>query len=188
MAAYPLPIDFNAIRVALVDEVQRVTGLTCIMAEPETQNVPRPPKPYFTMKFIGPALKTGDDAHTWIAGGTTWNSGGARKMTADFNCYARSHEEAYNYGCLWQGALELFGTQTNLRAAGIAVWLCGNLTDLSALLNTGFEGRSHIEVTFGLASNFTEDLGAIETINVGPGSITTDQNNVETFNAQVIAP
>lgn len=181
-----LPLNFDALRKALVDEIQRVTTLTCIVAEPETQNVPRPPKPYFTLKMVSPAIKSGDDSASNL-GGTVWNRGGQRKMIVDFNCYGCSHEQAYNFASLWQQSLELETVQANLRVAGIAVWLNGSVQDLSALLNSGFEGRALLEVSFGIASNLSEDLGTIETINV-TGEVTTDQNIVETINAQVIAP
>jgi hypothetical protein len=165
------PVKFDDIRVALVDQVQLATELTCILAEPESQNYPRPAKPYFTLKFTGPAGKSGDDSATNVPNNlgqptTVWNRGGQRKVMVDFNCYATSHEQAYNYMTLWQAALEQETVQANLRLAGIAVWLNGSVTDLSALLNTGYEGRAHMEVKFGVAANLTEDLGAIEHITI----------------------
>lgn len=181
-----MPLNFDALRKALVEEIQRVTAVTCIVAEPETQNVPRPPKPYFTLKMVSPAIKQGDDSASNL-GGTVWNRGGQRKMVVDFNCYGCSHEQAYNYAALWQSSLELETVQARLRKAGIAVWLNGSVQDLSALLNSGFEGRALLEVAFGVAANLTEDLGAIQTINVS-GDVTTDQDITETINAQVIAP
>lgn len=158
------PVNFENIRKALVGEVQRVTKTTCILAEPEVPNSPRPCKPYFTLKLVGPAIKSGDDSADNL-GGTIWNRGGQRKVMVDFNCYGRSHEEAYGYMALWQSSLELETVQANLRESGIAVWLNGSVRDMSQLLNTGFEGRAHMEVSFGVASNLSEDLGAIDDIN-----------------------
>lgn len=182
MSGLTLPLDFNAIRKALVDEVQKVTQVTCILLEPETQNVPRPPKPYFGLKFITPAAKFGDDSAQAVPDingnpTTVWNYGGQRKMSVEFNCFGNSHEEAYNYMCLWQSALELETVQADLRTAQIAVWLNGNVADLSALLNTGFEGRAQMDVQFGIAANMTADLGEIDTAIV-TGSILTDQGTV----------
>lgn len=192
MANLQLPLDFNALRIAVIDEVQKITRTTCIVAEPETQNVPRPCKPYFTMKMISPATKSGDDAATNIHdlsghATTNWNRGGQRKMTVSFNCYGRSHEEAYNYMALWQSSLELESVQADLRKAGIAVWLNGNVADLSALLNTGFEGRAQMDVQFGVASNLTENLGEIDTITI-EGTVTTDQGNNVIASVEITAP
>lgn len=183
------PVDYDAKRKALVDEIQKVTRLTCIVAEPETQNEPRPPKPYFTMKMINPGIKKGDDSADNTPNTSIWNRGGNRKMVVDFNCYGRSHEEAYNYMALWQSALELETIETDLSAKGIAVWLNGSVADLSALLNTGYEGRSQMHVEFGIAANLTEDVGNIHTINVGTGTVSNDDGSVNvSVNVQVIDP
>jgi hypothetical protein len=182
--ALKLPLDFDKIRAALVRECQRVTGLTCILEEPETQNAPRPAKPYFSFKMVSPAIKSGDDSAEQVGVSTTWNRGGQRKLVADFNAYGCSHEDAYNYMALWQSALELETVQANLRASGVAVWLNGSVRDLSQLLVTGFEGRAQMEVNFGIAANLTEDLSAIETVNV-TGDVT---DTVTTNNLSVTVP
>lgn len=171
------PINFDALRKALIDEVQKVTQTTCILAQPETQNTPRPKKPYFTMQMVTPAAKEGDDSNDLTVTGTNWNIGGQRKMTVDFNCYGNTHEEAYTYMALWQSSLELQAIQSDLYAAGIAIWLNGNVVDLSALLNTGFEGRAQMQVDFGITSNLTQDLSSIDEATAS-GTITTDQNNI----------
>lgn len=186
------PIDFNQKRVALVQEVQRATGLTVIMAEPETPNAPRPPKPYITMKMVTPAGKYGDDSAEQFLDDlgqptTIWNRGGQRKMVVDFNCYGCSHEQAYNYMALLQSWLELETTQARLYAAAqIAVWLNGSVTDLSALLTTGFEGRALLEVAFGISANLTEDLSAVTTVDItGELDINT---GTEAVAVTVVAP
>jgi hypothetical protein len=189
MTTYPTlaTVDFNAIRTTLVTQVQLVTGRTCITAEPEVQDAPRPPKPYFTMKFMSPAIKVGDDASTQTYDTSLWNVGGQRKVVVDFNVYGNSHEEAYNYGALWQSSLELESVQASLRAAGIAIWQnFGPLRDLSALLNTGFEGRCQLEVSFGIASNLTDDRSYIEEA-VIDGEVTTDQGSPEDITVTVVA-
>ncbi len=183
------PLDFNAIRKAIADEVEKVSLRKCILAEPETQNTPRPQKPYFTIKFLGPAGKTGDDSAQNLLDQngnptTVWNRGGQRKVTIDFNCYGTSHEEAYNYMALWQSSLELETIQEDLRRSGIALWLNGSVADLSALLNTGYEGRSQMSVEFGVASNLTEDLSSMDTVTVD-GTITTDQNTTDDITVTV---
>lgn len=176
-------IDFNAIRTALVRQVQSVTGLTTILSEPETQDERRPgvsgppSLPYFSLKILQPGAKSGDDDKRYVSN-TTWNSGGVRKMTVEFDCYGNSHEEAYNWMATWQTALDLEDVQMNLRMAGIAVWVIGDVADLSALLNTGYEGRAHLECTFGIAMNLQSDLGSIETVPI-EGTVTNPDNDVD---------
>ena len=156
-----LPLDFIAIRKAICNEVQRVVGVPCVMARPENPVSPRPKLPYMALQVLNPAQKVGYDSSSHVTG-TTWNSGGQRGMTVDFNAYGRTQEEAYDLACAWQSALDTETTQGILREAGIAVWLNGSVNDLSELLQTGYEGRAQHEVSFGLAANVTEDRNAID--------------------------
>lgn len=178
MSPPTFPIDFNAIRIAMIAQVQSVTGLTCIVSEPETQDAPRPPRPYFSMKVLVAAARSADDSTQYSDTGIT-NRGGQRKMSVSFQVFATSHEEAYNYMTLWQSSLDLFTIQEALRTAGIAVWTIQNVADISALLNTGYEGRAQLDCTFGIASNLTEDLSYIEEVK-GDGAVTKDSGNTET--------
>lgn len=167
---YKLTPDFNQIRATIAREIVKVTGLSSnqvVLEEPEQINAPRPQKPYFGFKITTPGARYGDDSKTNVLdnmGNPTevWNSGGPRKMTIDFHCFGKSHEEAYNLMCLWQSALDLEDIQSDLRSAGIAVWIIGTVADLSALLNTGYEGRAHMDCQFGLAFNIQSNLGEID--------------------------
>jgi hypothetical protein len=163
-----LPIDFNAIRKAIANEIVKSVGFDTnhvILEEPETPNTPRPTRPYMSFKLTSPAGKNGDDSYEHVSG-TIWNSGGVRKMNVSFHCYGTSHEEAYNLMSLWQAVLGVEPVQERLRKSGIAIWIIGELADLSLLLNTGYEGRSHMDVSFGVASNIESDFGAIEHVTV----------------------
>lgn len=186
------PIDYVQIRVALIRQMQAVTGLTSILEEPEDANDSRPPLPYLSMKITSPGIKSGDDSKSNVKDDqgnptTTWNSGGCRKMLVDFNAYAETHEEAFNYMAMWQTALDLEDIQFNLRQAGIAVWVIGTVADLTKLLNTGYEGRAHLDCSFGIAMNLESDLGSIDQVTV-EGAVTTDQGNVVDTSTQVTEP
>ena len=171
-------IDFVKIRANLVNTVAKYTGVQVIEEEPEAPDAPRPNKPYISLKITSPALKQGDDSTRNVTdsdGNLTTQvvRGGQRQMNVQFDAYGNSHEEAYNYMALIQSSLELETMQADLRVAGIAVWLNGNVVDMSALLNTGYEGRAMMEVQFGIAANTIEDVGAIDTAQTS-GTITTD--------------
>lgn len=161
-------IDFKRIRQGLVRALEATMGKTCIVAEPDTLNNPRPPLPYFSFKITTAAAKEGDDHDEYIGNGTTTihNRGGQRRMVVSFQCYTASTDESFELMCTWQGALELRSVQEELRKYGIAVWIVGNVADLTSLLQTGYEARSQMDVTFGIASNLTEDLGTIEEVQV----------------------
>ena len=181
-------LDYNQIRKAIAREIQKVTGLDnnhVVYLEAEAPNVPRPTNPYMGFKIISPGERFGDDSKQNIIDPVTglptnnWNSGGNRKMTISFNAYGTSHEEAYNYMSLWQAALDLENIQEDLRAFGIAVWVIGNVADLSALLNTGYEGRAQMDCSFGIAVNVQSNLGEIDSGAV-EGTVNTNQNT-QTF-------
>lgn len=178
-----LPMDFNLYRKTLANEMQRVTKTPCVLEEPTYQGAPRPTNPgnspYFSFKITTPGAKSGDDHAIVSSTGTIQGRGGQRKMTVSFHCYAREQEDAYNLMALWQASLELQQTQENLRAGGIAVWLIGDVADLSELLNTGYEGRAHMDVQFGVVSNLVQDLGEIDEFEL-TGTVDTDQR-IETI-------
>jgi hypothetical protein len=182
-----LGFDFNIARKSIYKEIIRVCGLDsqhAILAEPEVQNEPRPTKPYFSFKFTTPASKFGDDSKDPVLDNqgnptTVVNSGGVRRMSVSFDCYGNTHEEAYNYMTAWQCGLDREDVQENLRRVGIAVWTIGNVADLSQLLNTGYEGRAHMDCTFGIAVNTQSDTGEIDTVPVqGTVDIGNSQENV----------
>lgn len=175
-----LAVDYVEIRKAFAQQIKAVTGLTAILEEPESPVDKRPCLPYFSYKITQPGLKSGDDSKSQIFDNTghatsVWNSGGCRKMTADFNVYATTHEEAYNLMATWQTALDLEDIQEALRRVGVSVWVIGTVADLSKLLNTGYEGRAHLESSFGIAMNLQSDLGYIASVPVH-GEVTSDQN------------
>ena len=183
--------DFNSARIAFARCIQGVMPLqnnqpiAVAYAEPEEQNVPRPQLPYFTFKFTTPAMKNGDDTKSNIPDShgnptTIVNSGGVRRMTVDFDCYAKSHEDAYNLMGIWETALDLEDIQAVLREAKIAVWIIGGVVDLSKLLNTGYEGRAHMTCQFGIAMNLQSDLGEIDSAEV-TGTVTTPGGTSETI-------
>lgn len=164
-----LAIDYDALRKALVAAVMDGCELDqnhVIMAEAEVAGAPRPALPYFTLKITTPGARYGDDSSEAVEGSSQMNYGGQRGMTVSFNAYGRSHEEAWSLAALWQARLGTPTTQGLLRKAGIAVWKPGAVADLSALLNTGYEGRAHLDCLFGVASNLTIDPGSIENVNV----------------------
>lgn len=183
--SYKIDLDYNQVRTAFIRAIMNTTGLDqnhVIVKEAEAPNYPRPTLPYIGLKILGPGIKSGDDSKLNVldsSGNPTsqWTSGGVRKMVLSFDSYGTSHEQAYNLMALWQSALDEENNQAYLRSFGIAVWLIGNVEDLSALLETAYEGRAHLDCSFGIAVNLTTDLGEMDTV-VVDGEVTTDQGKV----------
>lgn len=178
-----LPVDYVKIRKTIANQVQLVTGLITVLEEPEGAYDKRPQLPYMSFKITSPGIKSGDDSKQNLLDDeghptTIWNSGGCRKMMVDFNCYAKTHEEAFNYMGLWQTSLDLENIQYNFRVAGIAVWVIGTIADLTKLLNTGYEGRAHLDCSFGIAMNLQSDLGSMDQVTVD-GVVASDSGDNE---------
>lgn len=172
------PIDFDALRVAIVREVQLTTALTCIVADlKQGMNLPRPALPYFTMKITTPAARYGFDSTQPVSGYVTVR-GGPRRMSVSFQVFTQDQETAYNYMTLLQSAFDLFTVQARLREAGIAIWTIGTVADLTSLLNTGYEARAQMDVQFGIAANLTEDTGAIESVSA-TGNVLSGLETIE---------
>jgi len=174
MTSPALPIDYDAIRTALVRTLQSAMGLDqqhVLMAEPEQAGWPRPSKPYFTVKIVNAATRFGDDVPDQVGsasplGTISRNYGGPRGMMVSFNCYGNTHEQASSLMVLWQGMLDTELTQESLGVAGIAVWKQGEVRDLSELHQAGYEGRSQMDVFFGLASNLLQEIPYIAAFKV----------------------
>lgn len=168
------PIEFNAIRKALVNLIQGITGIPCIVEERKGQTTvktPRPPLPYCSFKVTTPAGKIGTDAFQNILGteeapSDVWNYGGVRKMVVSFKAYAQIPEEAYNYMALLEAAFDTDPVQSTLSASSIAFWESMGVVDISALLTAGYEGRASLDVAFGIPSSLNVSMGSIDSVAV----------------------
>lgn len=166
-------IDFNPIRAALVNMVQGVTGIQCIVEERKGQftvKTPRPCLPYCSFKILTPAGKIGTDAFqptgTADAPSSVYNFGGVRKMVVSFKCYAKYPETAYNYMTHLEAALDTDPVQDTLRSSGICFWDSLGVVDISTVLTAGYEGRASLDVSFGITSSLNVNLGEIDSVQV----------------------
>lgn len=169
-------IDYDAIREALVFAVMNATGLDqnhVVMYQPETANQPRPTLPYVDVHIIVPSRRFGDDSSTAAEeteNTTTYDSSGPRGMLVGFDAYAKDHESAYEIMGNLQAALDTEATQMLLAQNGVAVWRQNSVMDLSMLIETGFEGRAHMDVEFGMASSVRTRVDNILSVDLqGPG-------------------
>jgi hypothetical protein len=156
-------IDYDAVRVALIRTVEAALGLdsqSVVMAEPEQADAPRPSLPYLTLKNAVTSQRYGWDMNDVQDDGSTVVTQGPRSFDTEFTAYGRTHEEAAGLMATWQAALQSWPVQERLRAAGIAAWKIGDVADVSALLDTGYEGRTSLKVTFGIVSYLSVGSGA----------------------------
>lgn len=167
------PINYNALRAALVRSVRDCTGLgqnNVVMMEPEEPNANRPELPFAALKFVTTAVKSGWDTMNHAGQGGDQAGyfiySGQRSIVCAFDFFGTTHEEAYGLAALYQGGLDQDLIWGALNQAGIAVWRVDQVVDLSALLSTGYEGRAHLTVQFGVTSTSLVDVGYIEHVPV----------------------
>lgn len=164
------PIDFDAVRAAIWRAVQAATGLGpngVVVSQPEHPIAKRPETPFCEFIVTTVAQTFGRDAMVPTAADDgTFRYYGPRLMTAQFQFYGETHEQAYGLACCMQAALHTDPVADGLRAAGIVVWSREPVTDLSALLSTGYEGRAGFNVSFGLHSELIVDVGTITSVPV----------------------
>lgn len=174
------PIDFAAIRTTLCDVLAVGTGLPLeqiVMAEPEEAGAPIPDFPFIMFQFTTIAMMMANDCFSTNGSPDGWQLSGPRQASVTLDCYAQTHDEAYNIGALLQAALIAPPAAQMLTAANLAIWDIGPVVDLSALLSTGFEGRARVDVKMGLASVLNMRLATIQAVPLF-GTVTTDGGQV----------
>lgn len=179
MALRPFVIDYVALREAILAALRLATGLdeqTARPSEPEGPNWTRPDLPYVTTKFLSPAIRRGGDSLELVdASAEVWNLGGQRQLAVSFQAYGQSHEQAYGLLSTWQSALDSEPVLELLRRSKISVLDVGAVTDISALLNTGYEGRASLDVQFGTVSNLSVGLGIIRAATIRGEAVLEDE-------------
>src|SRR6185503_13551988 len=103
---------------------------------------------------------------------------GPRGMDVLFTAFADTHETALGMMATWQSLLGTARVREQLRASGIASWTMANVEDKSALLDTGYQGRAAMTVTFGVVACIASEpstQGVVDTAtiqgNTNPGGI-----------------
>lgn len=186
----PFAVDYDAVRVAFINAMRNALQLgqqQVIMEQPEVANSPRPRLPYLGILNGTPSQRYGWDVHdvaqtsTDAAGSPVFTSTttGPRSTTITFTSYAETHEESYGLMATWQAHLDTVDVQAYLRQHAIAVWTIGDVEDVSALLNTGYEGRAQMVCIFGVLSSIKTTSGSVIGSVVAAGSVSHEQSTAE---------
>lgn len=171
-------LDFKGtIGPAIIDWIRDVMNITVIWDRP---NIQRPDIPYITLAKVTPLTKIGRDDSREHVSGDTYNISGQRNFVLSVQAYGDDYFEAEEIMILLQNSLENPEHQETLRGAGLAIWEIGPVQDTSTELETGFEYRANIDITFGVASNYQVDIGYIETTKV-QGEADGEQETEETI-------
>ena len=134
-------------------------------------NVPRPCEPYVTLNLTTVSVKTGHDSWQYISG-DDFRIGGQRTLTLSVIAYGPNLEEQMNQEIksAQQICTDLRDSLENplvlekLRKNGLAVHNEPTVQDISALLESGFQDRANVDITFGYAHNQRVPVGIIEKV------------------------
>lgn len=189
MPLTPSPIDYAACRRALVTAIALATGLPngrILREEAQGPDQPVPPLPYVAFMFRLAGMRTGfrDNIRPVPGSDTAYYFSGHRGIAVDVTFFGREQEEAYGMAQVMSMALETPPVRDALRAAGLSTWSIGDVTDVSALLGTGFEGRALLEFQMWLNARLEVDLGRIEIVPVD-GLLVADDGGFEALSFTV---
>ena len=115
---------------------------------------------FVTLNLTGVLNKIGQD-NLEFDSGTTYNIKGQRTANLSIIAYgATAQQMAIDI----QSSSERPSVLEAIRSTGLAIWNEPNVTDLSAVLESGFENRAGIEFLLGISSLITDDVGIIERV------------------------
>jgi len=122
----------------------------------------RPEKPYATLNIIGGPSLVGDRAEHKYKTLDTWEYNFVKKFTLSMNIYADN-----NHLNLMQKIINGTFLETKLQILqlkGLACWGYDGPADLSALIETEWEFRSHIDIFMSYAETVADIPGEIQKI------------------------
>lgn len=135
------------------------------------QSEPLPPRPCVTMKIISGPRRVGYSDNVQYLSGDRFMVGGQREMTVSIQVFGNTQIHRPIASQLTADLNASLSKQTvldRLRAAGVAVFNQGEVSNITALEETEFEERAEFDVLLGIAENVVDDPGIIEHANVTP--------------------
>lgn len=130
-----------------------------------------PGEPYVTLQFTAISNKLGQDSIIYQQN-DDFLIGGQRTATLSIIAYGPQKRDVASGQSL--GAFDILKNLRNsldypevyeaLRRDGLAVFNEPSITDISTLLETGFQDRSNMDIVFGFAQNQVVPVGTIESI------------------------
>ena len=166
----PFAIDYVAARKALVAAIVLGTGLAnnrILRGQAQGPVQPAPPRPYVSFETRMAAMRTqfrDSVVFSTVAGKDVVTVSGYRGISTDVTFHGHSQDDAYALATTFQASLYREDVLSQLRAAGFAVWTVQDVTDMTTLLATGYEGRAMVEFEMWTRIVSTVDVGDIGSV------------------------
>lgn len=160
--AYSAPINFAAVRNALVSWLTTSTGIPVMWAN---QNRPQVAKPYLLLKKIaGPTMLGTDSQRPRMFEGELYTDiVGTRSLTYNVQAFTdsdRPGEDAEHYLSIAQAALATDSVLDTFVAAKIGVISSASITDLDSIAGAGFESRASFDLVISTVSALVPSVDA----------------------------
>lgn len=163
--------DHRAMKAALVQATRAACGLgqnQVVMQDSGDVVAQRPLRPFAALRIQSPAIVSGRgfSRHAGLNGDGlgVFDYYQQMSMVVAWDFFADSQDEAYGMAGALQFGMEVPAIYEPLKAAGLAVWTVNSVTDVTTLLNTGYEARAHLTVQLGYMAARQFDTGIIGTV------------------------
>jgi hypothetical protein len=182
-----MPLSFPIIESALVAFIETASGLTGKVAL-AMQTAPQLAMPYATVRITGPRPAGGPwpriiqsyDAAQPVGQEVSLQAVVDEELTVSIQLFTPLTFGAASARALMaqlRMALALQSTLDPLRDAGLALVDVGDIHDLSAILETAFQGRAALDLRFLVADDLTERTGYVGSVGVS-GTVSGDGSSV----------
>lgn len=159
----------KALEDALFDVIEPLlpSGVTLIW---EDQSAPRPKKPYVSMNFLSPSQRIGFDESR--VSGANFSLVGQRRFVVSINAFGENrmeNEDALDAADLLEPVVQGMYREDTLAAlceSGLASVNEGEIRDLTALLESRYESRAQVDLTFHRTVSQSEEITPIEKVEV----------------------
>ena len=150
------------------------------------KDAPRPTGPYITIKIIsGPRKITMDDEMRFNGksqGSKNFNLVGQRAYTLSVKAFRAGHNDALSDISTYLDDPDF--CELLKEKACIAITNKGDVLDISGPIDTGFEGRSQLDIFFNSSNNKDTGIGLIEGVRI-EGELETDSGKIINTNVDI---
>ncbi len=167
-----MALDLAAFRQTVFDWASGESGLTTIFERP---NQPRPSTPYVSLNIVGGPVKQGGQQEVRFDD-PTFSVNALLALTVSVKAYGNQTNDPISILTNLQLSLGKLEVLESLRSGGIAVWNEGPISDISEVLETGFEERANMDVLFAASHSTVTDGGLIEKVDLS-GEVEADTGN-----------
>lgn len=128
------------------------------------QAAPRPPRPYVTLRLTGPRRVSGHDEARYTGSGEIFDHVGHRELTLEVQAIAEDQIQAHDLAIKLNNSLSRVGVSAALYSVGVSISDEGDVKNITIMQDTTYESRYAFDATLLTVAQISEDLGAIETV------------------------